>query len=141
MVNANATNLFDLMQLYRHEMKKAVGAKELNLNAMHILCMRFILETEHCTAKAIEQGLDRDKSQVSLIIKDMVKKGWVELLPNPQDKRSRLIEVTSLGDNLLEKVAIEESFIGEKMKQRLSTEEIELFNKVVLIMKSNLKNR
>ena len=140
MVNANARNLFDLMQLYRSEMKKAVGAKELNLNAMHIQCMRFIQEAHHCTAKAIEQGLDRDKSQISLVIKDMAKKGWIELIANPQDKRSRLIEITSLGKSLLAKVVIEEDLVGEKMKQGLSAKEIELFDKVALTMKHNLKN-
>ncbi len=140
MVNTNARNLFDLMQLYRSEMKKAVGAKELNLNAMHIQCMRFIQETHHCTAKAIEQGLDKDKSQISLVIKDMGRKNWVKLLPNPQDKRSRLIEMTALGNSLLEKVVIEEALVGKKMKQGLSAKEVELFNKIVLAMKHNLKS-
>lgn len=140
MVNTNARNLFDLMQIYRSEMKKAVGAKDLNLNAMHIQCMRFIQETHHCTAKAIEQGLDKDKSQISLIIRDMAKKNWVELQPNPQDKRSRLIEMTTLGKSLLEKVVIEEALVGDKMKQGLSEKEVELFDKIVLTMQHNLKN-
>lgn len=140
MVNTNARNLFDLMQLYRSEMKKAVGAKELNLNAMHIQCMRFIQEMQHCTAKAIEQGLNRDKSQISLVIRDMARKGWVDLLPNPEDKRSRLIEMTELGNSLLAKVVIEEALVGEKMKQGLSAKEIELFDEIVLAMKHNLKN-
>ncbi|MGF1715998.1 MarR family winged helix-turn-helix transcriptional regulator [Photobacterium chitinilyticum] len=140
MVNANARNLFDLMQLYRSKMKKAVGTKELNLNAMHIQCMRLIQEAHHCTANAIGQGLDRDKSQISLVVKDMAKKGWIEFLPNPQDKRSKLIELTSLGESLLAKVATEETLVGDIMKQGLSAKEIELFDKVVLAMKHNLKN-
>lgn len=140
-VNTPARNLFDLMQLYRSEMKSAVGTEELKLNAMHIQCMRFIQETEQCTARAIEQGLYKDKSQISLVIRDMARKGWVEFLPNPKDKRSKLIETTDIGDSLLAKIAMKETLVGEKMKQGLRDKEIELFNKIVLAMKHNLKHK
>jgi len=141
MVNTPARNLFDLMQLYRSEMKSAVGTKESKLNAMHIQCMRFIQETDQCTARAIELGLYKDKSQISLVIRDMAKKGWVEFQPNPNDKRSKLIQTTDIGDSLLASVAMNETLLGEQMRQGLTDEDIERFNRIVLIMKHNLKRK
>ncbi|WP_064605093.1 MarR family winged helix-turn-helix transcriptional regulator [Photobacterium sp. J15] len=138
MVDMTSRYLFDLMQRYRAKMKTAVGAKALNLNAMHIQCIRYINDVENCTANLIVQGLDRDKSQISLVIRDMAKRGWIELLPNPEDKRSKLIKLTGEGTELLEKVIQEEAAVAQKMKEGLSQEDIETFDRIVLTMQKNL---
>ncbi|ELR64929.1 putative transcription regulator [Photobacterium marinum] len=138
MVDMTSRYLFDLMQRYRAKMKTAVGAKALNLNAMHIQCIRYINEVGNCTANLIVQGLDRDKSQISLVIRDMAKRGWIELLPNPEDKRSKLIKLTDEGTELLEKVIQEEAVVAQKMKEGLSHEDIETFDRIVLTMQKNL---
>ena len=68
-----------------------------------------VLEPEQCT---VLQGLDRDgartvtdigndcgipRNKAQKLVKSLEKEGVVELVPNPENKRSKLVELTDLG--------------------------------------------
>ncbi|MCW8328479.1 MarR family winged helix-turn-helix transcriptional regulator [Photobacterium sp. SDRW27] len=130
--------LFTLIQKYRSEMRSAIDAKSLNINAMHVQCLRYVAETPSCTANSIVQGLARDKSQISILIKDMVSKGWIERKPNQVDKRSKLLVLTDTGRELIDKVRQEEAVISARMQQGLSEEELAAFQTIIQAMIKNL---
>ncbi|WP_028865903.1 MarR family winged helix-turn-helix transcriptional regulator [Psychromonas aquimarina] len=138
MNNSTGKYLFTLIQSYRSEMRSAIDAKSLNINAMHVQCLRFIAETPSCTANSIVQGLTRDKSQISILIKDMVKKGWIEKTANIADKRSQLLVLTAAGRELIDKVRQEEAAVSKRMQQGLSEQELAVFQNVVQTMIKNL---
>ncbi|MGF1759904.1 MarR family winged helix-turn-helix transcriptional regulator [Photobacterium sagamiensis] len=138
MNNLTGKYLFTLIQNYRSEMRSAINAKDLNINAMHVQCLRFIAETSDCTANSIVQGLARDKSQISILINDMVNKGWIEKKPNAADKRSQLLMLTETGCDLIDKVRQEEAVVSKRMQQGLSEEELAAFQNIVQTMIKNL---
>lgn len=132
-------HLFTLIHGYRTKIRSAINAKALNINAMHIQCLRFIAQTEHCTANGIVQGLARDKSQISIIIKDMVSKGWIKKAENITDKRSQLLLLTNTGQELFDKVQREEAAINKRMMQGLSAQELAAFEASITTMIKNLQ--
>lgn len=139
MDNLTGKYLFKLIQSYRSEMRSAIDAKSLNINAMHVQCLRFIVETPDCTANSIVQGLARDKSQISILIKDMVSKGWVERKPNQIDKRSKILVLTAAGKELVDKVCKEEAVVSQRMQEGLSEDELATFQAIITTMIKNLK--
>ena len=138
MNNLTSKYLFTLIQIYRSEMRSAIDAKSLNLNAMHVHCLRIIAEIPICTANDIVQGLARDKSQISMLIKDMINKGWIERKQNEGDKRSKLLVLTESGRELINLVHLEDIAISKRMQQGLSEEELATFEKVIQTMINNL---
>ncbi|MFT6984789.1 MAG: DNA-binding MarR family transcriptional regulator [Psychromonas sp.] len=138
MNNLTSKYLFTLIQSYRTEMRRAIDAKSLNINAMHVHCLRIIAQISSCTANDIVQGLGRDKSQISILIKDMLSKGWVERKPNEVDKRSKLLVLTESGRDLIDKVHQEDIVISKRMQQGLSKEELATFEDVIQTMINNL---
>jgi DNA-binding MarR family transcriptional regulator len=138
MNNLTSKYLFTLIQSYRTEMRRAIDAKSLNINAMHVHCLRIIAQIPICTANDIVQGLGRDKSQISILIKDMLSKGWIERKPNEADKRSKLLVLTESGRDLIDKVHQEDIVISKRMQQGLSKEELATFEAVIQSMINNL---
>ena len=139
MKNLTSKHLFTLTQRYRTEIRRAINAKALNINAMHIQCLRFIAQTTNCTANCIGQGLARDKSQISIVIKDMVNKGWIKKVENSADKRSQLLVLTTTGQELVDKVQHAEAAINKRMQQGLSEQELATFEATITTMIENLQ--
>lgn len=64
------------------------------------VCMLFILierEGGCCSMKELERQLDLAQSTTAGIVKRTEEKGLVECLPDPDDRRSKLVRVTEAG--------------------------------------------
>ena len=65
------------------------------------VCMLFILierEGGCCSMKELERQLDLSQSTTAGIVKRAEEKGLVECLPDPDDRRSKLVRVTAAGE-------------------------------------------
>ena len=65
------------------------------------VCMLFILierEGGCCSMKELERQLDLAQSTTAGIVKRAEEKGLVECLPDPDDRRSKLVRVTAAGE-------------------------------------------
>ncbi|GIU30910.1 MarR family winged helix-turn-helix transcriptional regulator [Shewanella sp. MBTL60-007] len=135
----NATQrLMTLLQQYRQRIRADIDADDSQLNAMHVECLRIISHQQPCGANLIANMLDRDKSQISLLIKDMLAKGWLVRQDNPTDKRSKLLSLTSEGLQIVTKVSRADSELNELLLQGLTTQELDSFNLVLDKMIVNL---
>jgi len=138
MNNSTDKYLFSLIHSYRSEIHRVIDENALNINLMHAKCLKFIAETPNCTANSIVQGLTRDKSQISILIKDMTKKAWIEKIENVDDKRSQLLVLTTAGCELIDKVREEEAVVSKRMQEGLSEQEIAAFKSTLQTMIKNL---
>ena len=59
-------------------------------------------EVKCVQSSEIVSSLNISKQHVSKIIKEFVSDGYVEVIPNPEDKRSNLISITETGQKLLD---------------------------------------
>ena len=89
---------------------------------------------ENVSQTKIAKILGKDKTTISRTLKTLEKKGYI--LKEEIDKRTNLIKLTSLGENVLEKSSQDVKDFRAKMLSKLTSQEIEqLFNtldKVIL---------
>lgn len=72
-----------------------------------------------CTQKMISEKWCIPKQTVNTILKDFQKKGYVEMVSMPEDKRNKLIRLTKSGklfaDDIIGKLHKKEIYVIEKM--------------------------
>jgi len=132
--------IFDLVLEYKFAIRAYLKASELGINGMHVKCLSFIQNVEHCTPNDIAIYFSRDKAQVARLIKEMINHQWLVKTPNPNDKRSNFLTLTNKGAELAKVVDQAQQSLRVKMEKNLSTQEIEEFNRVAMILKDNLKS-
>ncbi|CAH0536385.1 MarR family winged helix-turn-helix transcriptional regulator [Vibrio marisflavi] len=132
-------SIFEIVHSYKVAMRRALKAKELGLNKMYVKCLSFIHASENCTANDIVSHFGRDKAQIARLIKDMIENGWLTKSPDPNDKRSQLLVLTTEGQELAIRVLDAQSALQTKMQHNLTDEEIALFKKIAGKVSENLK--
>lgn len=110
-------------------------AKHHGTSACCLLTLISIDESEDpCTQKRISQQWSMPKQTTNMVLKDLESKGYVELVPLPEDKRNKQIRFTEAGkqyaDSILSELRNAEFAVIEKMgleRIRRLNEDSELF--------------
>ncbi len=90
----------------------------------------FNLDPEGTSLAVLTERLDISKQAVSQMTKELVQRGYVELRPNPQDGRSKLVRHTNRGIEFMEaifrvKFSLQDelsTLIGEEDMEQLETD-------------------
>lgn len=69
------------------------------------------------------------KQTLNTICTNYIKEGWLEMIADPQDKRSKLLSFTPLGKKEAEPIANKLREIEQKVFQQFSTEELEWYER------------
>lgn len=128
-----------LAHKFKSMVLRALRDQGIDIVPMHIKSLFCINRLENCTAVDISEALDRDKAQITRLIKELIDKELVHKTPNPNDKRSQLIELTSYGESTLKKVLAIEAKIIKKMHQGVSEEQVNQFEQLSRQMLDNLQ--
>jgi DNA-binding MarR family transcriptional regulator len=78
-----------------HDRKVAVS-KALGMSWTRVLALRR-LATEPHTLRGLAERLAADPPYVTLMVDDLEKRGLVQRTPHPEDRRSKLVELTAAG--------------------------------------------
>ena len=119
---------------------KALREAGLEIAPMHIRSLHTINNLAQCTANDLVELMDRDKGQIARLVKEMIEKGFVERVQNPDDKRSQFIEITVFGHETLKQMLAIEANIIDKMRNSISDEQVQMFNDMAFLMTDNLKS-
>ena len=84
---------------------------------MHVRVLKVIGKSNASTAKEIAELFKRDKAQITRLINQLIDQGIVQRKPNPDDKRSQLLELTSSGQALQEILRTLSDEMESKMTQ------------------------
>lgn len=92
--------------------------KEYGVSIPQVLCLNILqqLPNSQTTQGELRKRLNLNPSTVSGIISRLEKKGLLARLPNPNDKRTVTIALTSAGDKLLKTIP---SLLHEQLSYRL----------------------
>ena len=131
--------VFNLVLEYKFAIRAYLKASDLGVNGMHVKCLSFIQNVEHCTPNDIAVYFSRDKAQVARLIKEMINNQWLVKIPNPNDKRSHFLILTDQGEALAKVVDQAQQTLRIKMEKNVSEQEIEEFKRIANILKENLK--
>lgn len=131
-------NLFQLVHILKRQLHEQVEQLDLPIAPMHVRVIKIISKNSPCTAMDIVNVLDRDKAQVTRLIKTLIEEDFIEKKPNPNDKRSQCLLTTDKGNEVLNKIRAIDTQILDKMTQDVSEEELEAFQLVARKLAENL---
>ena len=90
----------------------------LSSNGVYVL-YAFYENDGTCTQKMISENWCIPKQTVNTILKDFQRKGYVEMVSMPEDKRNKLVHLTETGkilaDDIIGKLQKKEIYVIEKM--------------------------
>lgn len=120
-------NLFHLVHVLKRQLHEQIEQLELPIAPMHVRVIKIISKQSPCTAMDVVNFLNRDKAQVTRLIKTLIEEGFIEKRPNPEDKRSQCLLTTEKGNEVLSKIKAVDAEIFQKMTLNVSEEELEAF--------------
>ncbi len=131
-------NLFHLVHVLKRQLHEHIEQLELPIAPMHVRVIKIISKQSPCTAMDVVNFLNRDKAQVTRLIKTLIEEGFIEKRPNPEDKRSQCLLTTEKGNEVLAKIKAVDTEIFQKMTLNVSEEELEAFQLVAGKLAENL---
>ncbi len=134
------TSFIVLSYKYKSVALKALREAGLNIAPMHIRSLHTINSLDVCTANDLVELMDRDKGQIARLVKEMIEKGFVERVQNPDDKRSQFIEITAFGHETLKQMLAIEADIIKNMRASITNKQLQGFNELAFLMTDNLKS-
>ncbi|AZZ92445.1 MarR family transcriptional regulator [Hahella sp. KA22] len=137
-------SLHRLLHAYKRAMRQAYQEVNLTLAVSHIRSLKVINHAREkntiCTAQVIAERLQRDKAQITRVVKDLLEEGLIEKRDNPEDRRSQLLLLTQKGVDAYKTIKEVEALAGTRMAQGLNADEIREFVKLANAMAENLKH-
>ncbi|WP_434528297.1 MarR family winged helix-turn-helix transcriptional regulator [Vibrio sp. K4] len=134
-------NLFHLVHVLKRQLHEQIEQLELPIAPMHVRVIKIINKQSPCTAMDVVNFLNRDKAQVTRLIKTLIEEGFIEKRPNPEDKRSQCLLTTEKGNEVLSKIKAVDAEIFQKMTLNVSEEELEAFQLVAGKLAENLSKK
>ncbi|KIF44551.1 MarR family transcriptional regulator [Vibrio owensii 47666-1] len=134
-------NLFHLVHVLKRQLHEHIEQLELPIAPMHVRVIKIISKQSPCTAMDVVNFLNRDKAQVTRLIKTLIEAGFIEKRPNPEDKRSQCLLTTEKGNEVLAKIKAVDAEIFQKMTLNVSEEELEAFQLVAGKLAENLSKK
>ena len=137
-------SLHRLLHAYKRALRQAYQEAELPLSVSHMRAMKVINHSQQnpqniCTAQLIAQRLQRDKAQITRLIKDLLGEELIEKHDHPEDRRSQVLMLTPKGRSMVAQIRDIENLAGHRMATGLNAAEISDFIKLANTMAENLK--
>lgn len=136
-VNAIETT-FHLAHAIKQQLSNQLETKNLGIAPMHMRVLKIIHKRKSCTAIDIAVLFKRDKAQITRLVKQLIDQGFVKKEPNPEDKRSQLLVLTSEGIALQESLLLFAEEMQKQITEGIDAEDLEVFARVAEQMTKNL---
>ncbi len=117
-----------------------LGALGADLAPQQLRTMRLIWSGENVTLVDVADTLKRDKAQVVRLIDKLVEAGMVTREPNPDDGRSKILQLTQKGLAFFEGIEALEAEFSEKLTEGIARKDLETFFRVSDILSKNLRD-
>jgi len=132
-------SLFELVNQFKHAMREGFRQFELPINPMHFRVLQLLAQNQTLTPLQIAEYLQRDKGQITRLLKELVAMELLIKRDNPEDKRSQLLALSSQAIELLAPLKDVEKQVVARMTKNLSDQQLTLFTQLTQVMSENLK--
>ena len=112
--------------------------QEHNLSNSQMMSLFHLLHNKSVSLNNLANFLGISKPAVSQLIEKMVRSGLVERIPNPNDKRGKLLELTEEGINLTVKGKLINHQLGIDLIDSLTEDEFPIIQKAIEIILGKL---
>ncbi|NDV93037.1 MarR family transcriptional regulator [Alteromonas sp. 345S023] len=130
-------------RLLAHAVKKQLAiqleVEAVGLVPMQVRVMKIIHRRSPCTALDIASFMHRDKAQITRLVNGLMEQGFVEKVPNPEDKRSQLLSLTTTGEKMQASLSALAIHAEQTMTQGIGENDMKTFFDVAHKMLDNLQ--
>jgi DNA-binding MarR family transcriptional regulator len=103
------------------------------------LVMKNLSENELLSQSELAQMVFKDQPTLTRIIDILSKKGYVERVPHPLDRRSFQLVLTTSGNSKIQELKPKVAFIREKAWENLNEKDFEEFKRILNTIYRNLE--
>lgn len=136
--STNAESTFHLAHAIKRQLGNQLEEKKLGISPMHVRVLKVIGKSNTSTAIDIAGLFKRDKAQITRLINQLIDKGFIQKAPNPNDKRSQILALTSSGKMLQKILRTVSDDMDTQMVQGIEAGDLDTFIKVSQMMTKNL---
>lgn len=113
-------------------------AASLNITGTQMSVIDFLSNMTDYTASQneIEQEFDIRRSTTTIMVQRMEKRGLVERIASPSDKRQKLVKLTDKSQTLVQKIHEYMKQDDIKLRANFTDEELEITRKVLNVIKN-----
>lgn len=133
-----ADPLHQLSHAYQSHMRRALPAAGIDWPITHVRALKGIALTPQCTAQSLTLYMRSDKAQITRVLNELLGAGLIVKHDNPEDGRSRLLELSRSGQALMLQARALESAVAKRMTDGLSTAEVDTFIRTAQRITDNL---
>lgn len=130
--------LFDLTLLLKDHLEKQLANVDKGLSPVQLMILRALFQHKEMTQKDICEALDRDKSQIAKLIRDLENKGLVTREINTFDRRSNVVRPVLSVRKTVALITEKEHELVAKMLSGFSEDEVVLMDSFLGRLKTNL---
>ncbi|WP_110655710.1 MarR family winged helix-turn-helix transcriptional regulator [Salinicola halimionae] len=131
-------SLHQLMHAYKRALRRAYAETELNLTVSHIRTLKAIRSLTPCTAQHIAQRTQRDKAQITRLLRDLFDADIIAKSPHPEDRRSQILSLTNHGRSVLAQVDGCERDAHARLSNGMAQTDLDAFLRLSRLMIANL---
>lgn len=113
-------------------------AASLNITGKQMSVIDFLSNVPDYTASQneVEQEFDIRRSTTTIMVQRMEKRGLVERIASPNDKRQKLVKLTDKSQTLVQKIHEYMKQDNIKLRANFTDEELEITRKVLNVIKN-----
>lgn len=115
--------LHDITHAYRSQMRARMQEQDANLTRGALRCLLYVGHHPRCTHKDLMAYLHADKAQIARTLSEMEDNQWMERVPDPEDRRSRLLQLSPRGCELYARMRASRSKVGEDLLRECSEDQ------------------
>ena len=130
-----------LVFMFKHRMVKTLADAGAEVSVMHVRTLKTIECLGPSTPAELAEALQRDKAQITRLVKSLIEQSVLVKSPHPTDKRSHVVALTRTGLGLMKRIAEAERTLLERMTEGMMASEVEQFNAMAVRMQHNLAGR
>lgn len=135
----NASLIKQIHDRLEKNANNSLRAQDLTMMQVSVLMALHNADGEKLSMKELERHFGVAQSTAAGIISRLEQKGFVEALSDAEDKRIKLVHITSMGENCYRDAVFQMEKAEERLLQGFSSEERFLLNRFLIRIADNLE--
>ncbi|GAB3281634.1 MarR family winged helix-turn-helix transcriptional regulator [Parahaliea aestuarii] len=124
---ALSDTLHRLTHAYKQRLRIGIRNAGIDLPITHVRALKGIARNPEATAGSIAARMQRDKAQITRVLKELEEGGLITRQAHPADRRSQLLRPSRKGDILIAKLQAVEQEAIDTMTRQLKPGELQRF--------------
>ncbi|WP_110687924.1 MarR family winged helix-turn-helix transcriptional regulator [Salinicola aestuarinus] len=130
--------LHHLLHAYRRALRRAYDGQSLALTVAQIRALKSIRALAPTSAREVADYLQRDKAQITRLLRELIETGSVVKQPDPDDGRRQILALSADGQALLSRIDEGERQVHARLAADLDQTDIDAFARLSQRMIHNL---